>query len=1093
MHHGLIPQGELAPLQAALQAREEQHPLMSPLAHGGSEEAISALALLFGPVHGEVGVPEQGLAVVSVLGIDRDAHAGAQGHLAIGHGARSGDLVEDGLGGHGCVISPLEVLEEHRELVAPDAGDAVGAARRVADALGHRAQDLVAGLVAQVVVDRLEPVEIDEDEPHPALPPSGSQQHLVQGLEKEGAIRKAGEAVVAGQALQLGLRLPQVEEPPVEIAIEPLELFLGRPLVGNVDEDPVPHGRPIALAPRDRFATDPHGAQGGVDVKDLVPGGEIAGRDLDGPHDALAVLGAHECPGVDPARLNVFGGETEQLPHAAAHEREALLAVWSEAKLVDRTRDGLGDAGDPGLALAQVLKHARFFGLQGLPLGEVAQEGGEDHAALHVGGKDRHLHGDLGPVRAHGRGLEPAAQLAMVLARLHERTQAPTQLLAKRRRHDLLDHLAAHHLVARIAEQPARRGVELEDLALVVEGDDGVEGGVENRGLAKLARPQLLFPLAPVREALYGQGEAKGRGGSRTSGRPRRLHEFGHAAASVAPIDQELHPAAVKPRLARGLARHLAHHPHLLGVAGQVKGEAELGPELEGPRRLEEHPPRPDVHHRALELLLLVDEARPVFELHRDPLVATGGHGQKLVEAPVPEEGIEGEGKDGVGPRRQQGLCALGAEAPVENRDGGRTGARVGAQRAHERLDLGKDGQRDEDQAGRAGAGGQEGLLRGLDPHPLEAPTPQARAPQLWLGIGGRDDQDLGQADLRLDRFEVGEPLEEPEALVDLRALQGEQPVEAEGLHAEGGEGASHDHGSAQGVFLEVLAPREVAQEPSGEGVAGPRGVEHVFQRIRRGGEAAMVGEHQDAVLALLDHQGPRSQSPNGPRRLHDVPLARELARLGVVDEQHIYLGQGFLELAKLARDPEVHGVAGHETRPLHLPKHLVLQDGVDVPEEHVARVLVGGGDLGLEELEDVEIGTNGVAGVEVVGVLPLPVESEAVRPLEAGGVDGAAREGGELLLSEIAPHHPHQVHGAEERGGHREEGGAASEHPLGLAERRLHRVVRDAAHDEDGHYRMYLPMMGARSRFVCSGTSSAGVMRACFRAFAHSQPRGPA
>ena len=190
----------------------------------------------------------------------------------------------------------------------------------------------------------------------------------------------------------------------------------------------------------------------------------------------------------------------------------------------------------------------------------------------------------------------------------------------------------------------------------------------------------------------------------------------------------------------------LAHHPHFFGVAGEMEAEAELGPELEGPHRLQEHAPRPDVHHRALELLPLANESRPVFEPHREPLGAAGGHGQELVEAPIPDERVEGNGKHGVGPRLHQHLGALAAEAPVENRDGGGARVGVGAKGAHERLHRGELGQGDDDQAGRAHPDRAERLLGARHPVALETPAPQARMPQLRLGIGRRDDQDLGQA-----------------------------------------------------------------------------------------------------------------------------------------------------------------------------------------------------------------------------------------------------------------------------------------------------------------------------------------------------------
>ena len=53
-------------------------------------------------------------------------------------------------------------VEQQRELVAAEARDGVGAAHAGAQALGRLHEHAVAGLVAEVVVDALEVVEVDE-------------------------------------------------------------------------------------------------------------------------------------------------------------------------------------------------------------------------------------------------------------------------------------------------------------------------------------------------------------------------------------------------------------------------------------------------------------------------------------------------------------------------------------------------------------------------------------------------------------------------------------------------------------------------------------------------------------------------------------------------------------------------------------------------------------------------------------------------------------------------------------------------------------------------------------------------------------------
>src|SRR3954470_23622270 len=87
-----------------------------------------------------------------------------------------------------------------------------------------------------------------------------------------------------------------------------------------------------------------------------------------------------------------------------------------------------------------------------------------------------------------------------------------------------------------------------------------------------------------------------------------------------------------------------------------------------------------------------------------------------------------------------------------------------------------------------------------------------------------------GRARPPSDLLEGGEALEEPVARVDLGPGEGEQPVQAEGLHAEGGEGAAHDDGPAQGGLVDRGRAGQVAEEPAREGVPRPRGIEDLLQ-----------------------------------------------------------------------------------------------------------------------------------------------------------------------------------------------------------------------------------------------------------------------
>ena len=88
------------------------------------------------------------------------------------------------------------VLGEDHELVAAEAGDGVVGAHDRAEPLGEADEQLVAGAVAEAVVDDLEPVEVEEEDRHLLLQLPGPDQRVLEPVEHEGAVRQAGEVVV---------------------------------------------------------------------------------------------------------------------------------------------------------------------------------------------------------------------------------------------------------------------------------------------------------------------------------------------------------------------------------------------------------------------------------------------------------------------------------------------------------------------------------------------------------------------------------------------------------------------------------------------------------------------------------------------------------------------------------------------------------------------------------------------------------------------------------------------------------------------------------------------------------------------------------
>jgi hypothetical protein len=163
----------------------------------GSEPAAGLLGL----VHRPVGVAVQGLRVARVIGVDGGSDAGADAKLGIGNRERRlhplGDPATDGRR-RGCGIDVGFELGEHHELVAAMARDDVAGAAHAFQAPGHLAQELVAGSVAQPVVDELEAVEVDRQQRDSAPVLSGAERS-VEVFGEPRAVGQPGERIVVGE------------------------------------------------------------------------------------------------------------------------------------------------------------------------------------------------------------------------------------------------------------------------------------------------------------------------------------------------------------------------------------------------------------------------------------------------------------------------------------------------------------------------------------------------------------------------------------------------------------------------------------------------------------------------------------------------------------------------------------------------------------------------------------------------------------------------------------------------------------------------------------------------------------------------------
>ena len=120
-------------------------------------------------------------------------------------GDRVAECFQDRVGHIGGLAGRGDAFEQDNELVTTETGERVARPHGTAQAVPNDAQQLVAHLVAQVVVDQLEAVDVAEEHCDLAAGPIRLEQRVVEMVEKEPAVGQTGQRVLEGVPGQLFL------------------------------------------------------------------------------------------------------------------------------------------------------------------------------------------------------------------------------------------------------------------------------------------------------------------------------------------------------------------------------------------------------------------------------------------------------------------------------------------------------------------------------------------------------------------------------------------------------------------------------------------------------------------------------------------------------------------------------------------------------------------------------------------------------------------------------------------------------------------------------------------------------------------------
>jgi hypothetical protein len=214
--HRLIMEFEFAAFERAAQFLFHHAPLFGLRVERGdiARDDIAALVLRF--VERKVGVAGQRFDRCAVLRTDRKADAGADEQLVIVDHIGAADRCDEPLGEIFGGFGRRHIVEDHGKFVAAEAAAGHAAFDQPFEPGRNLCEQLVADRVAQRVIDRLEPVEVDHQQRAARLGFERVVQRARQILVQAEAIRQAGEIV---EARHLG------------------DLFGGRALFGDVRPD----------------------------------------------------------------------------------------------------------------------------------------------------------------------------------------------------------------------------------------------------------------------------------------------------------------------------------------------------------------------------------------------------------------------------------------------------------------------------------------------------------------------------------------------------------------------------------------------------------------------------------------------------------------------------------------------------------------------------------------------------------------------------------------------------------------------------------------------------------------------------------------
>ena len=193
---GLVMQHKLIAVQRLADRAFQVLLVLGAQVHVFGVKAEIPRAAFFAGAHRGFSVLEQAHGVVAVIGVNTDAQAGAHTQVMPRDMASRADGIEYLLRNVLGLLGMLDIVKQHHELVGAITKHRIRRPHRRHQAQAHLCKHLVAGRIAQGVVDALEAVEPQKHHRQLRVVPAGQGDRLGQAVAQQRAVGQLRQGVV---------------------------------------------------------------------------------------------------------------------------------------------------------------------------------------------------------------------------------------------------------------------------------------------------------------------------------------------------------------------------------------------------------------------------------------------------------------------------------------------------------------------------------------------------------------------------------------------------------------------------------------------------------------------------------------------------------------------------------------------------------------------------------------------------------------------------------------------------------------------------------------------------------------------------------